>query len=139
MRDNPRTMSKENLEVVLAAYAQFNDGQREPSLEYWHEDGEYIASAEDPDSDVHRGIEAVRRQFARWVEAYPDLRVEPLEARDNRDKVFLWVRFIGHGAASGLPIEMELAHVCTLRDGKTARVVEYNDRSEALEAAGLAS
>jgi ketosteroid isomerase-like protein len=33
---------------------------------------------------------------------------------------------------------MELAHVLTVRDGKTARLVEYPDRAEALEAAGLA-
>lgn len=125
------------MELVLAGYARFNAGEREPSLDYWHEDGEYVASAEDPDADVHRGIAAVRRQFARWVEAYPDLRVEPLEARDHRDDVFVWVRFAGHGAASGLPIDMELAHVCTLRDGKTLRVVEYSDRAEALEAIGL--
>jgi len=41
-------------------------------------------------------------------------------------------------ALSGLPIEMELAHVCTVRDGKTVRIVEYNDRAQALRAAGLA-
>ena len=96
-----------------------------------------MASSEDPDSDTHRGIEAIRRQFARWVEAYPDLRVEPLEVRSNRDKLFVWVRFVGHGAASGVPIDMELAHVSTVRDGKTLRVVEYFDRSEALKAVGL--
>jgi len=32
---------------------------------------------------------------------------------------------------------MELAHVWTIRDGKAARVVEYFDRPEALEAVGL--
>jgi ketosteroid isomerase-like protein len=32
---------------------------------------------------------------------------------------------------------MELAHVCTVRDGKTVRLVEYNDRREALKAVGL--
>jgi len=51
--------------------------------------------------------------------------------------VFLWVRFIAHGAASGAPLEMELAHVYTFRDGRATRCVEYFDRSEALEAAGL--
>ena len=34
-------------------------------------------------------------------------------------------------------MEMELAHAYTMRDGKAARVVEYMDRKEALEAAGL--
>src|SRR6478752_3888784 len=129
-------MSQENVERLLAAYARFNGGDKEPSLDFWHQDAEYVASSDDPDTDTHRGIEAIRRQFARWVEAYPDLRVEPLETRSNRDKVFVWVRFIGHGAASGLPIDMELAHVCSVRDGKTVRLVEYTDRGEALEAVG---
>ena len=51
--------------------------------------------------------------------------------------VFLWVRFSGHGEGSGAPVEMELAHVLTMRDGKVAQTVEYFDRAEALEAAGL--
>ena len=48
--------------------------------------------------------------------------------------MFLWVRFVGHGAASGAPLEMELAHVYTLKAG---RCVEYMDRAEALKAVGL--
>jgi ketosteroid isomerase-like protein len=48
------------------------------------------------------------------------------------------VRFVGRGAASGVAIHMELAHVCTMRRGRTARLVEYTDRTEALEAVGLA-
>ena len=76
-------------------------------------------------------------QFAGWHEAYPDLRVEVLDAQANGDQVLLWVRFVGHGAASGIPLDMELAHLYTMRDGKAARVVEYMNRNEALEAAGL--
>ena len=74
---------------------------------------------------------------SRWVDTYPDLTVEPLEARASGDAVFLWVRFSGHGAGSGAPVEMELAHVLTIRDGKVARTVEYFDKTEALKAAGL--
>lgn len=51
--------------------------------------------------------------------------------------VFLWVRFSGHGAASVIPLEMELAHVYVMRDGKAARCSEYLDRDEGLRAAGL--
>lgn len=127
----------DNLKFVLDAYARFNAGDRVANLDYWHEDAEYHAAREDPDSAIHRGIEAVRRQFRSWVDAYPDLQVEPVEARANGDMVFLWVRFTGHGAASGAPMEMELAHVITIRDGRVARTTEYFDRNEALEAAGL--
>ena len=130
-------MSEENVRFVLDGYARFNAGERVPELWFFSPDAEFHAAREDPDSEVHRGIDAVRRQYARWVDAYPDLTVEPLEAKGKGDKVFLWVRFSGHGEGSGALVKMELAHVLTMRDGKAARIVEYFDRGEALEAAGL--
>ena len=130
-------MSQENVDFVLGAYARFNAGERVPELWFWHPDAEFQAAREDPGSATHTGIEAIRKQWARWLDAYPDLRVEPLDAKAKGDRVFLWVRFIAHGAASGAPLEMELAHVYTFRDGRATRCVEYFDRSEALEAAGL--
>jgi len=129
----------ENLQSALAGYAAFNEGRRVPELEFWHEDGEYHASSTDPDSSVHRGIEAVQAQVRSWVDAYPDLRVEPLEAKELGERVFLWVRFTGHGATSGLPMEMELAHVVTIRDGRTACLHEYPTRAEGLQALGESS
>jgi ketosteroid isomerase-like protein len=56
----------------------------------------------------------------------------------NGDRVFVWARFTGHGADSGVAMEMELAHVLTLEGGRTRRLEEYFDRAEGLEAAGLA-
>ena len=82
-------------------------------------------------------VGSIRQQFASWEQAYPDLRVEVLDARPSEDQVFLWVRFAGHGATSGIPLEMELAHLYTMRDGKAEKLVEYMDRDHALEAAGL--
>jgi ketosteroid isomerase-like protein len=34
-------------------------------------------------------------------------------------------------------MEMELAHVVTVEDGRTRRIEEYFDRAEALKATGL--
>jgi uncharacterized protein len=136
-RDTGWAMSQENIDFLRDGYARFNAGERTAELWFWHPNAEYHAAREDPDSAVHRGIDAIRKQFASWVEAYPDLKIEILEAEGSGDQVFLWVRFIGRGAASGIPLEMELAHVYTLRDGKAAQVVEYTDRKEALDAVGL--
>src|SRR4051794_18786881 len=119
-------MSQESVEQFLRrGYARFNGARREPPdveefapLEIYHPDSVYVNDANDPDPGVHRGIEAVRAQIARWVEAYPDLRVEPVELQVNGDLVFVWVRFSGHGAGSGVPIEMELAQIITVEDGK---------------------
>ena len=89
------------------------------------------------DHAVHRGIDAIAKLFVSWLECLPRPEIEIQQAEAREDKVFLWLRFTGHGAASGIPLEMELAHVCTLRDGKAASVVEYMDRKEALAAVGL--
>jgi ketosteroid isomerase-like protein len=130
-------VSQENVKFVLDRYERFNAGERAPDLGYWDPEGEYHAAREDPDSAVHRGIEALTRHFESWFAAYPDLKVEPVEAEASGEAVFLWVRFSGHGAASGAPMEMELAHVITLRDGRVLRTVEYFDRAAARQAAGL--
>jgi ketosteroid isomerase-like protein len=139
-------MSQENVEeIVRRGYARFNGAEREPpdekelaSLDVWHPDGVYVNDARDPDAGIHRGIEAVRQQVGQWVEAYPDLQVEPLEIQTNGNRAFVWVRFSGHGAASGVPIDMEMAHVVTIDEGgKTLRIEEYPERADGLEAAGL--
>jgi ketosteroid isomerase-like protein len=128
-------MSQETEELVRLGYEEFNREKGPPST--WLPDGEFINSREDPDHGVYRGIDAITRQHQAWFDAYPDLHVEPLEIRANGDRVFVWVRFTGHGADSGAAMEGELAHVLTLEGGKTRRIEEFFDRAEALEAVGL--
>ena len=136
-------MSQENLEeFIRGAYARFNGAEpgissKLATLDFYDPDAVYVNDARDPDTGIHRGIEAVRRQVGRWVETYPDLRVEPLEIQMNGDRAFVWVRFSGHGAESCVPMDMELAHVVTIKHGKVLRVEEYADRADGLEAAGL--
>ena len=138
-------MSSESLEdFIRGAYARFNRAQPSPSgehklasLDFYHAEAVYVNDARDPDAGVHTGIEAVRQQVGRWVIAYPDLQVEPLEIQTNGDRAFVWVRFSGHGAGSGAPLSMELAHVVTIEAQKVLRVEEYAERVEGLRAAGL--
>jgi ketosteroid isomerase-like protein len=130
------TMSHDIEDLVRSAYDFFNrEKQAFPDL--WHPDGEYINSRDDPDTGIHRGIDAIEQLTSSWVEAYPDLWVEPLEVRVNGKRAFVWTRWSGHGGASGVPIDMELAHCFTVEDEKIRRIEEYFDRAEALDAVGL--
>src|SRR3954462_5511161 len=117
-------MSQQNVDFVLASY-EWGNRERALAKDWWHPDGEYVNASEDPDHATYRGYEAMDKLFASWMEAYPDVTVEPLEARANADRVFVWVRFSGHGADSGAPLEMELAHVITVENGKIRRLQEY--------------
>jgi hypothetical protein len=130
-------MSREEIEAfVRSAYEAVNREKRAVP-EWWHPDGEFINSREDPDHAVYRGFEAIARQHAGWFDSYPDLHVEPLEIIPNGNRAFVWTRFTGQGAESGIPLEMELAHIWTVEDGKIRRIEEYFDRAEGLEVAGL--
>jgi 2-(1,2-epoxy-1,2-dihydrophenyl)acetyl-CoA isomerase len=128
-------MPREVEDLARSDYDWFNREHESPPT--WHPEGEYINAREDPDHAVHRGIDAIRKHVQGWVDSYPDLRVEPLEIRSNGNRVFVWVRFTGHGAESGASVEMELANVVTYEDGRIRRLEEYSDRAEALEAIGL--
>jgi ketosteroid isomerase-like protein len=130
-------MSQEIEDFIRSAYDRFNAGERVPRADMWHADGVYVNSSDDPDPGIHRGLDAIRQQFERWVETYPDLRVEPLEVLVNADRVFVWGQWSGHAAGSGAAIEMKMAQVWTVDGGKFRRGEEYFDRAEALKAAGL--
>jgi ketosteroid isomerase-like protein len=130
-------MSQEIEDFIRSVYDRFNGGERLPDADVWHADGVYVNSSDDPDPDTHRGLPAITKQFQRWVETYPDLRVDPLEILVNGDRVLVWAQWSGHGAGSGVPIEMQMAQVCTIDHGKIRRVEEYVSRAEALKAVGL--
>jgi ketosteroid isomerase-like protein len=125
-------------ELVRWAYAYFNREHEPPPT--WHPDGEFVNAREDPDHATYSGIEAIRKQHQGWFDSYPDLTVEPLDIRQNDDgnRVFVWVHFSGHGADSGVAMDMELAHVLTVdEEGRTRRLEEFFDRAEAVRAAGI--
>jgi ketosteroid isomerase-like protein len=130
-------VSQENVDLIRSAYDRFNGGEKVPPDDLWHADGEYVNSANDPDPMVHRGLDAVRKQFKKWVDVYPDLRVEPVEFLGNGDRVFVWTHWTGRAATSGAPVEMHMAQVWAVDGGRIRRGEEYYDRAEALEAAGL--
>jgi uncharacterized protein len=129
-------MSEQNVEAVRRQHEHFSrTGKVLPEI--YDSEAEWMAAREDPDAETHRGLEAIRRYFAQWVEMFEGIDFRAKELIDAGDKVFAWMRFSGTGTTSGVPVEMEQAQVWTFRDGKVVRVEEYFDRAEALEAAGL--
>jgi hypothetical protein len=51
--------------------------------------------------------------------------------------VVVFVRVVGKGRASRVPIEMNNAHVVTILNGRIRFIQGYRDRQQALEAVGL--
>jgi ketosteroid isomerase-like protein len=87
---------------------------------------------------TYRGTEGVRRFLTEWLEVWEDYEVgvdEVLAAPDGRVVSLAWQR--GKGRHSGLAMEMEWGQIATVSEGKMTRIENYDNRGEALEAAGL--
>jgi ketosteroid isomerase-like protein len=85
-----------------------------------------------------QGHEAVRANLAHWKAEWDDYEVIPEEFVDRGDHVIVTVRLRGRGRGSGVEIDARFYDVYTLRDGKIVRMDQFTERSEALEAVGLA-
>jgi ketosteroid isomerase-like protein len=127
-------MSRENVEIVRAAYERFAQGKF--SWDETAEDFEFVTSPELPDAGTYRG-EAARRWLAVWVESFEGLTIEATEIIDADDKVFVAIHQHGRPRGSEGVVEGDWWQVITIREGEIVRSEVFNDRVEALEAAGL--
>jgi ketosteroid isomerase-like protein len=86
-----------------------------------------------------RGPAAVRELWERWDDEWEELETVAEELIDAGDCVVAAVRYRGRGRVSGVAVDDLLFEVHTFRDGRCVRKVDFKQRSEALEAAGLAA
>ena len=133
-------MSQENVEIVQHAFEHFRDT------------GDFLEEAVAPDfvwdmskfqgwpeQQIYDGLEEAQRFIREWTEPFDDWRIEVESIHDaGDDKVVTILRQHGRSTSSGLPVEMLLAQVYTIRDGKQARMEMYADPADALKAVGLA-
>jgi ketosteroid isomerase-like protein len=130
-------MSLRNVETLRGLADAFNERDLDRAIGTFDPEAEWQMAREDPDSTIQRGAQAIRGMWDSWLESYPDLQLRAEEVVPADDRVFVWVRITGSGAASGAEVEMQEAYVYTMRDGRIVRVEEYFDRREGLAAAGL--
>jgi len=129
--------SDANIDLLRNLQEAFNRGDLRSALEAFDPEAEWQQAREDPDAETLHGTGAIRRLWESWREAYPDIRIEGDEIIMAGERVFVWVRITGHGAASGIEMAMEEAYVYTFRDGRIVRLEDYFDRQEGLRAAGI--
>jgi ketosteroid isomerase-like protein len=127
-------MSQENVEVVRAVFRGLDEAGVDGMLPFLHEEFEYFPAEERGSVHGHNGL---RRYFRRWMEAWDEFHLSPTEFLDAGDYVFVGAALNGRGRGSGVEVKMEGWQVWLIRGERATRCEEYNDRAEALEAAGL--
>ena len=126
-------MSQENVEIVRRSVEAEARGDLSAALAHLDPDVKWSAAEE----SAFEGVAAVRSYLEQWKEAWDDYEVRAEEYIDAGDRVVVTLHFRGRGKLSGVETEARSHFVYTLRDCKTVSVVEYLDREQALEAAGL--
>jgi uncharacterized protein len=132
-------MSRANVELVRGGYEMFARGQLEEAAALLSAD----ADLADAGGLGIAGTAAGRRigpagflqATADTREAFDDYTVEAKDFIDAGDSVVVVARISGRGRESGVEMEMQVAHLWTVRDGKVVSGDVYRTADEALEAA----
>jgi ketosteroid isomerase-like protein len=90
-----------------------------------------------PEQQTYDGAEGMRQFLKDWMSAFEDWRIEVEALHDADEHVVAVCRQSGRAKVTGMPVNMLLAQVFTLRDGLETRMQMYADPAEALKAVGL--
>jgi len=85
----------------------------------------------------HRGG-GIGLALERIFEVYDDFRIEPEEYVDAGEQVVGVARSCGRARGKGMELDLRLAFLWTVHDGKLAGMEQFAERADALRAAGLA-
>src|SRR5262245_792408 len=130
-------MAEQKLELVREGFEAVTRGDLDAVLAMMDPEIEAYDPPELPDSSVHRGREAVRRDWEETFGIFEDFSIDIERYFAAGDEIVLYVRYRGRGRGSNADVELSMAHIWTFRDGKVIRRRQYLDRGEALKAVGL--
>ena len=85
----------------------------------------------------YEGADGARRFLQAWTEPFDEWQIEVEAFHDAGEKVVTVCRQRGRSKVSGVPVDMRLALVFTVRNGLETRMEMYADPDEALRAVGL--
>jgi ketosteroid isomerase-like protein len=132
-------MSQENVEVIRGGWNAWLRGDLQGLFETFAPDVVWDTSHfRDWPEAAYYGTDGVQRFLSEWLEVWDEYEVtveELIAVPDGR--VLSLMRHRGRGRASGVPMDLPMAQIATLRDGKVIRLDNYDDRVEALETVGL--
>ena len=135
-------MSQENVEVVRRGFEQFQAGLARGDPAAFFESGvaapdaEWIVPPGLGMQSAYRGREGFLEFMRTWTEDFEwSIELEEVvDAGDDHVIALFHQRAIGR--ASGAPVELRMALLYTLRDGRVIRMQNFIDPAEAFKAAG---
>jgi ketosteroid isomerase-like protein len=100
-------------------------------------DYEWHSSPGLPGGGVHRGREAVKAYVRDYLDTWEEYTLEEERVIDTGEQVVHLCQLHAKGKGSGVTLDLPIAYVHTVRDGKFARTMVFFQYAQALEAVGL--
>jgi ketosteroid isomerase-like protein len=128
-----------DVEVVAAALEAFRARDPETLWGLMDPEAEFHSVVVGGDAtSVYRGRSGIDRYFVDIDEVFEDWHTEDERFHDAGPKGVVSVyRVVGSGRGSGVPIDLEMAIVWTLREHRIAIAQTYLDIDEAMRSVGL--
>ncbi len=130
-------MSEENVKLARRGYHAFESGNLSEALEIFAPEMVTHVAQPIPVAGTYYGPEGFLQVMLDWAEGFDDLEQTGEEFIDAGDQVVVRTLHSSRGAESGVPVKTNLWYVWTARGGKAVRLDIFNEKAEALEAAGL--
>jgi uncharacterized protein len=129
-------MAKDDLGLIQEVYAAYAQGNSQFILDHVTDDVDWINEGPDsiPYAGTFKGRKDVQRFFESIGTSVDNGRVTAEDWIAQGDKVVSTGRFTATVKKSGRRIDVPIAHVFTVRNGKIARWVGYADTARVAEA-----
>ncbi len=136
-----RNRGKPELEVVKDTYEAFGQGDAPRLLGMMTDDAEWLLAPNMPYKPRPRAVHnrLPRLSSARSSRTYPTSPRRRKEFYESADGVAVAVRYRGTGKATGKSLDLGVAHVYDLRDGKVSRFRQFIDTVAFLDVVGAQS
>jgi ketosteroid isomerase-like protein len=132
----PSEPQRSNMELAKAGYEAFQRSDVQTVLDLTDPEVEIYLPPTLPNSGTFHGHDGYMTWLGRWLEAWDDFHIEVrgMEAVGERHVVTA-IHQSGIGRGSGIPVEMDVAYMLDIRDGKVIALQMYLSRDEAISVA----
>ena len=132
-------MSPENEALARTQYERWNAEDFDAWIDGFDAEVQYFSSVSaslDGQGEFH-GHEGMRTFVKAYFEAWEWFRLWPIEFIDAGEDLVAVCTTRGKGRESGVVVDGKVAHVWTFQGERARRCLSFQQRDEALEAAGL--
>ncbi len=130
--------TSDNVALLSLVYAEWGRGNFQPRFEFYDPEMEWGWSPEFPGiAGVYRDPAERSKRLHEWLSPWEHWTCEAEKYIEHGEHVVVLCRYRGRGKGSGAEVDVNGAHVWTLRDGKVIRLEAFASAVSALESVGL--